>query len=136
MTTVAEVAADYTAQLAQIKSLNLAIALQASHGAFALGEQIAVMALQSPVLDDKRKAYDSLTRKAEVPEKLESAKATASAAAAILQIILDDSVPQVAPPKRKRATQDLEDAVEVSIALPRSAAPALDETDELAWGLE
>lgn len=110
-------ASKYQATMAKLKDINLDLALQAGHAAFCLGEQLAVEALQSTSLDDKRKAYDSFTRKAEVPEKVEAQKATAEATSAFFNIILDRSAKQVPPPvdpdriKRVTPTGPVEDAV-------------------------
>lgn len=119
----------YQATLERVRAGNMQIAEQAVGAALILGEKLAVMAQESRSLDDVRKAYDSFTRKSEVPEKQEATKAIATATAAILQIVLDDNVPQVAPVKRARPTADVEDAVEVPAPAPRALVSELDD----AW---
>jgi hypothetical protein len=139
MTELAQTADAYAAALAKVRTANMQLTRFSVGAALILGEKLAMMAQSSDEIDDVRKAFDSFTRKAEVPEKQEAAKATATAAAAILQIILDDT-PQVAPTKRARAAIDVEDAIEVPIspATPPSPPPAHADPalEELTWGTD
>lgn len=128
MSDVTELAKDYSATLNRLQDANRAAALQAAGALLILGEKLATMAQLSDDPEVVRKAYDSFGRKAEVPEKQEAQKQVATAAAAVLQIILDDNVPQVAPKRRPRAVQ--EDVVDVD-PLPAAPAPA---PAELSWG--
>jgi hypothetical protein len=138
MTELAQTADAYAAALAKVRTANMQLTEFSVGAALILGEKLAMMAQTSDEIDDVRKAFDSFTRKAEVPEKQEAAKATATAAAAILQIILDDT-PQVAPPKRQRAPQTIEDAVVVLTSRPEPQAPpahADPDLEELTWGVD
>lgn len=131
--------------LAQLRDVNAANALIAANAMTPIVERLAIEGAATPDLELARKMLESLQKVAVHPEKQESAKATATAAAAILQIVLDDNIPQVAPPKRKRITQDVEDAIEVPIESlvdpapvptaepPPHADPAL---EDLTWGTD
>lgn len=131
--------------LAKLRDVNAANALIAANAMTPIVERLAIEGAATPDLELARKMLESLQKVAVHPEKQESAKATATAAAAILQIVLDDNIPQVAPPKRKRIAQDVEDAIEVPIEalvdpasapaaeLPPHADPAL---EDLTWGTD
>ena len=129
-----------TSLLAQLRDINAANALIAANAMTPIVERLAIEGAVTPDLDLARKMLESLQKVAVHPEKQDAAKATASAAAAILQIILDDDVPQVAPPKRaSRQLQNVEDAIEVPIgSVPDSAAPAYADPalEELTWGTD
>lgn len=126
--------------LTQLRDVNAANALIAANAMTPIVERLAIEGAATPDLELARKMLESLQKVAVHPEKQESAKATATAAAAILQIVLDDNIPQVAPAKRKRVTQNVEDAIEVPIQPatptaepPPHADPAL---EDLTWGTD
>ena len=114
----------------QLAEANLRNARLASETISLLIEEAAQEALLSKDPAEMAKVLNALQPIATHPEKQAAAKATAAAAGALLQIILDDNVPQVAPPKKpKPAVLDVEDAVEVAPA-PRAAVPAEIQQDD------
>lgn len=132
MTALASIdsAADaYKTAIAQIRDANVAVAQQAVGAALILGERLAIMAQETEDPDVVRKAYDSFTRKAEVPEKIAQAQATQAMATAVFNIILDRSVKQVAPPRARPTLVE-----EVPPPLIQAMLPPDDETG--GWALE
>lgn len=138
LATTEDTAAEYRAALARVKVGNMAVVEQAVGAALILGEKLAVMAQETEDPDIVRKAYDSFTRKAEVPEKAEQANKTAEVARAILQIVLDPNVPQEPPLKRaaRRPLADIQDAVEVLTRRlpPEPPGPTLSAPADDSWG--
>jgi hypothetical protein len=122
-----------TRLLGQLRDINAANALIAANAMTPIVERLAIEGASTPDVDLARKTLESLQKVAVHPEKQESAKATAGAAMAFLQIILDDAVPQVAPPKRAKALQDVQDAIEI-----QAHRPAAESSEDMAlsWGAD
>jgi len=132
--TALAIPADAAAKLlTDLRDTNAANALIAARAMTPIVERLAIEGQLTPDLDLARKTLESLQKVAVHPERQDAANKTAAAAQAILTIVLDDT-PQVAPPKRARRVQDVEDAVEV---VPLALAPASPPQDaELTWGQE
>lgn len=133
MTALATPADTAAKLLTELRDTNAANALIAARAMTPIVERLAIEGQRTPDLDLARKTLESLQKVAAHPERQDAANKTAAVAQAILTIVLDDT-PQVAPPKRARRVQDVEDAVEV---VPLALAPASPSQDaELTWGEE
>lgn len=133
MTALATPADTAAKLLTELRDTNAANALIAARAMTPIVERLAIEGQLTPDLDLARKTLESLQKVAVHPERQDAANKTAAVAQAILTIVLDDT-PQVAPPKRARRVQDVEDAVEV---VPLALAPASPSQDaELTWGEE
>lgn len=133
MTALATPADTAAKLLTELRDTNAANALIAARAMTPIVERLAIEGQLTPDLDLARKTLESLQKVAAHPERQDAANKTAAVAQAILTIVLDDT-PQVAPPKRARRVQDVEDAVEV---VPLALAPASPPRDaELTWGQE
>lgn len=132
--TALAIPADAAAKLlTDLRDTNAANALIAARAMTPIVERLAIEGQLTPDLDLARKTLESLQKVAVHPERQDAANKTAAVAQAILTIVLDDT-PQVAPPKRARRVQEVEDAVEV---VPLALAPASPPQDaELTWGQE
>lgn len=131
MTALATPADTAAKLLTELRDTNAANALIAARAMTPIVERLAIEGQLTPDLDLARKTLESLQKVAVHPERQDAANKTAAVAQAILTIVLDDT-PQVAPPKRARRVQDVEDAVEV---VPLALAPASPPQDaEPTWG--
>jgi hypothetical protein len=122
-----------TRLLGQLRDINAANALIAANAMTPIVERLAIEGASTPDVDLARKTLESLQKVAVHPEKQESAKATAGAATAFFNIILDRSVKQVPPPAdpdrpRRAVPSSVEDAV-----LVRATATHALESDA-PWG--
>jgi hypothetical protein len=122
---------DLKAAQQKLADANLRNAQLAAGTIALLIEEMGVHALTNQDPSEMAKVVNALQGVATHPEKQAAAKATVSAAGALLQIILDENVPQVAPPKKAKALP-VEDAVEITGA-PQAAAVPLEIQQDDNW---
>lgn len=121
-------------KLTLLRDTNIKNAQLAAGVVTLLVERLGTEAVTSPDVELARKTVDTLLKVAVHPEKQEAANKTASAAAAILTIVLDDT-PQVAPPRKKRALANVSDAIEIQAAPADTPTPnAVPADHEMSWG--
>jgi hypothetical protein len=98
-------------QLPKIREYNVGAALLAAQSKYALVEQLAIDAMSTADIDLRRKIVETLDK---ISVGQEPKQAQQVFMPVSFSIVLDDNVPQVAPPRRARAVlADVEDAVEV-----------------------